>query len=301
MRRLSLCLVLGYVSFSAAYAADRDSIAYVNTLIGTQRSAIGYGGTMPFVTPPFGMTDWAPQTRQNKISVTSYNYDDTTISGFIGTHQPAIWMGDYGYVTIMPQTGTLRTTAETRKLPYKHSTEQTHPDYYAISLDAGEGSELHAEMTATTRCAMMRFRFPKIGVARVLVEASRPGIPGYATVDAQSHEITGYDPHRMDAHLGPYKLPKFKGYFVVQFRQIPQNEKTYGMGDQTAASGRGAYAEFKPGETVEMRIGTSFLSIDQARSNLKAELPDWNFEAARQRLRAAWNEKLNRMQVEGAT
>jgi putative alpha-1,2-mannosidase len=41
---------------------------------------------MPFVTTPFGMTSWTPQTRQNKISVTSYNYDDTTISGFIGTH-----------------------------------------------------------------------------------------------------------------------------------------------------------------------------------------------------------------------
>ncbi len=57
---------------------------------------------MPFVSPPFAMTNWTPQTRQNKISITSYNYDDKTISGFIGTHQPAIWMGDYGYVTVVP-------------------------------------------------------------------------------------------------------------------------------------------------------------------------------------------------------
>ena len=42
----------------------------------------------------------------------SYEYDDTSISGFIGTHQPAIWMGDYGYVTLMPQVGDLRTTPE---------------------------------------------------------------------------------------------------------------------------------------------------------------------------------------------
>jgi len=40
-------------------------------------------------------------------------YDDTAITGFIGTHQPAIWMGDYGYVTLMPQVGELRTTPET--------------------------------------------------------------------------------------------------------------------------------------------------------------------------------------------
>ena len=136
MQRLALFLIVCSLSFSAAHAADRDPISYVNTLIGTQKSAIGYGGTMPFVTPPFGMTDWTPQTRQNKISITSYNYDDPTISGFIGTHQPAIWMGDYGYVTVMPQTGTLRTSPEDRKLPFKHSTEKTHADYYSVSLDA---------------------------------------------------------------------------------------------------------------------------------------------------------------------
>ncbi len=58
---------------------------------------------MPLVTTPFGMTNWTPQTRQNRISVSSYAYEDNTISGFIGTHQPAVWMGDYGYVTLMPQ------------------------------------------------------------------------------------------------------------------------------------------------------------------------------------------------------
>ena len=90
MRRLLVCLLFG----SAAYAASRDHLGYVNPLIGTQKSKIGYGGTMPFVSPPFAMTNWTAQTRQNKISITSYEYDDKTITGFIGTHQPAIWMGD---------------------------------------------------------------------------------------------------------------------------------------------------------------------------------------------------------------
>src|SRR5258708_39755543 len=100
MRKLVVLLLFSAV----ACAAERDAVCYVNPLIGTQKSAIGYGGSMPFVSPPFGMTNWTPQTRQNKISVTSYNYGDSTISGFIGTHHPAIWMGDYGYVTLMPQT-----------------------------------------------------------------------------------------------------------------------------------------------------------------------------------------------------
>ena len=116
MNRFAVGLIVLTVCPFSSLAAETDAASSVNTLIGTQRSALGYGGTMPFVTPPFGMTNWTPQTRQNKISITSYNYDDTTISGFIGTHQPAIWMGDYGYVTVIPQVGELRTTPESRKL-----------------------------------------------------------------------------------------------------------------------------------------------------------------------------------------
>jgi len=301
MRKLAFCFVAACVLAAVAQSQERDAVSHVNPLIGTKRSATGYGGTMPFASPPFAMTSWTAQTRQNKISVTSYNYDDQFISGFIGTHQPAIWMGDYGYVTIMPQTGAVRTTPDARKMSFKHDAETARPDYYAVSLDAGDGNAIRAEVTATERCAILRFRFPATGVARVLVEASRPGVPGHAAIDPRSHEITGYNPHRMDAHLGPMKLPNFKGYFVIQFQQAPANEKTYGMDDAADASARGAYAEFKAGETVEVRVGTSFVSIEQARQNLKTEIPDWDFDRTRQQLRAKWNEKLNRVQVEGAT
>jgi len=75
--------------------AQKDPVDWVNLYIGTGSGQIGYGGTMPFVTPPFGMTDWTPQTRQNKISVVSYQYEDTTISGFMGTHQPEIVVSSY--------------------------------------------------------------------------------------------------------------------------------------------------------------------------------------------------------------
>ena len=296
MPRLLVCLF----SAAALLAAGRDPVAEVNPLIGTQKSKIGYGGTMPFVSPPFAMTNWTPQTRQNKISVTSYEYDDKTITGFIGTHQPAIWMGDYGYITLMPQVGGLQTAPEARGLAFSHADETASPDYYAVSLRTAEGARIRAELTATERCAFLRFRFPAAGVARVLVEISRSGIPGSTAVDRTTGEITGYNPHRMDAHLGPFQLPNFKGYFVVQFRQIPRNTGTYGLEHRDFSTSRGAFAEFG-GELVEVRVGTSFLSVDQARDNLRREIPDWNFEAVRAKLHSAWSEKLSRLEVEGAT
>jgi putative alpha-1,2-mannosidase len=82
----------------------------------------------------------------------------------------------------------------------------------------------------------------------------------------------------MDAHLGPLALPNFKGYFVVQFDQPPMGMKTYVAAD----SSRGAYAEFKPGQTIQVRIGTSFISIEQARENLMREIPAWGFRAVQE-------------------
>ncbi len=297
----ALCALASVVfpAEAAAFQAE-DAVSWVNPYIGTGSGPIGYGGMMPFVTAPFGMTDWTPQTRQNKISGVSYKYDDTKISGFIGTHQPAIWMGDYGYVTLMAQTGALRTTPETRSMGFTHSDERVHPDVYSVWMTDGAGGRIRAEMTATERCSYLRFTFPAGEASRVLVEASRPGVAGWAQVNAAAKEIVGFNPDRMDKHLGPMALPNFKGYFVVQFRRPFRHAATYGM----AGSGeRGAYAEFatQADEQVDVRVGTSFLSVEQARANLKAEIPVWDFAGVQRKLHAMWNEKLTRVTVEGAT
>jgi predicted alpha-1,2-mannosidase len=271
-----------------------DPIRWVSPLIGSARGAIGYGGTMPFVTPPFGMTDWTPQTRQNSLGVVSYNFADTTLSGFMGTHQPAIWMGDYGYLTIMPEIDSLKLAPDARALPFTHASEHAAPDLYTVALDAGLHRGIHAAMTATTRCAFLQFIFPANQSSIVLIEAARPGVAGYAHVDPANHEITGYNPDRTDANLGPFKLPHFKGYFVVQFRTPFSHSGTYGPTPDSPKNPIGAWASFHTtaGQIIEVRVGTSFLSIDQARENLRHEIPRWDFAATQAALRAQWNRKL---------
>ena len=67
--------------------------------------------------------------------------------------------------------------------------------------------------------------------------------------------------------------------------------------------------------TVTVRVGTSFISVDQARQNIDAEIPDHGTEQMRdartarpqtlertaQITRSAWAEKLDRFALEGAT
>src|SRR5438105_8936827 len=124
---------------AAARHEATPSLEWVNPYIGTGSGGGGsdYGGTMPFVTTTFGMINLPAQTRENRISVSSYAYEDDTIAGFIGTHQPAIWMGDYGYVTLTPEVDAVKIAPDSRKLPFSHADEIATPYHYPVLVNAG--------------------------------------------------------------------------------------------------------------------------------------------------------------------
>ncbi|MEP6941012.1 MAG: GH92 family glycosyl hydrolase [Rudaea sp.] len=291
-----------------AAAAPASPVDWVNAYIGTQGDGSEYGGTMPLVTAPFGMTNWTAQTRQNRISVSSYEYDDTTISGFIGTHQPAIWMGDFGYVTLMPEIGEIKMAPDSRKLAFAHADEIATPYYYSVKLQTKSGDTILSELTATQFCSYLRFTFPRAGEGSVYVEGTRLNIRGEIAVDAARHEIAGYNPDRMDAHLGPLKLPNFKGYFVVRFKRAFHDAHAVDgvrslPGElQADNANAGAYATFdtRADNVVEVQVGTSFISLDEARAHLDAELPSWDFDATRAKLKKTWNDKLGLIAIDGA-
>ena len=295
-------------SQTAPGSRAKTPVSWVNPYIGTAGGS-DYGGTMPLVTTPFGMTNWTAQTRQNRISVTSYAWEDSTISGFISTHQPAIWMGDFGYVTIMPELDGMKTTPEARALKFKHSDELATPYYYSVVMDAGQSRRVRAEVTASDHCGYLRLTFPSSIPSGILVEATRPEIGGFIQVNREHREIVGYNPDRMDAHLGPLTLPNFKGYFVVHFDQLFSFAATYegpsihSGGLSLSGKNVSAYVGFASNEDnqIQVKIGTSFISIDQARANLEREIPAWDFDGMVSALKGIWNAKLGLIEIEGAT
>lgn len=316
LRKIAIGAVLFILTFAAHtrnVAAQTGNVQYVNPYIGTGTNSnegpTEYGNTMPYVKPPFGMTTWVAQTRQSSIGSTSYAYEDTNISGFIGTHQPAIWMGDYGYVTLMPEVGSIQTTPSARQLPFTHSGETVTPYYYSVTMNPGP-SQIIGELTSTDHCAIMRFTYPANSNSSIVVEATRAGVGGgYVTVNANGNEIDGYNPDRQTAGATTLQLPSFAGYFAIQFSVAFSSFGTYqGTTLQpgvTSASGTnvGAYATFSPtaNEVVLVRVGTSFISIAQAQANLAAEIPNWDFNTIETNLQTTWNQKLGEVTVTGGT
>src|SRR5437867_473968 len=106
----------------------KNRLKDVDSLIGTAGS-----DTLPVVTRPFGFTQWTAVTRDHLISVRPYHYDDARIQGLLGTHQPAIWMGDYGYVKLMPGVGRV---ALGQSFPFRHGDESAAPNRYRVEMQA---------------------------------------------------------------------------------------------------------------------------------------------------------------------
>lgn len=122
---------------NADYHSNAGVLRYVNPRIGTfGYSPNGNGGMIPSVSPPFGMTRWTPQTRENFISQCPYHDADTYMHGFQATHQPAIWMGESGQVVLSPGLGDVRPLFEQRGMSFSKSSESSTPYVYEVTLNA---------------------------------------------------------------------------------------------------------------------------------------------------------------------
>jgi len=329
MKKLAFLLLTAHSLFSICRAQPlkkKQEVDYVNTIIGTPFAGFAEGleggGTLPAVGRPYAMTNFLAQTGESKMGRTSYVYEDKTIMGFLASHQPTVWMGDYGYVSIMPQVDGLRLLPKDRALPFDHANEVTRPYYYSVVLDAGEQRKIKTEIAAASRAAIFRFTFPAAERAHLIIQGinlnpdlADPSndyteriktLKGYIKIDRSKNEITGYNPDRVSAQLGPDR-PNFKGYFVIQFdKQI----EGYGTWDgavvrpsftEQYGTRMGAYIDFKTreGETIKCRIGSSFISLEQARANLAKEVSGWDFDGLVASTRAIWQKELSHIRVDG--
>ena len=297
---------------------DSTAADCVNVLMGTALK--GEGGTAPFVGTPHAMTNFLPQTRENKMGTMAYVYDDQKIMGLMASHQPTVWMGDYGYMSVMPQTTVqVRPLPADRALPFSHTHEHATPYNYSVDLQAAEGT-IAARMSAASRAAIMSFGFPKNCVRRIIVQGINlnPALAdwcndyaprlakmrGWVKVDVKNNEIVGYNPDRQSAQIGP-ETPNFKGYFVVKFNHPIKSFGTWDgdkvLRDSTQLSGTrmGAFVEFANScDSIEVRVGTSFISLDQARANIKREIDHETLASLAATTRDAWNVALSRITVD---
>ena len=262
------------------------------------------GNLYPAICRPWGMNVWTPQTGKMGNGWI-YLYADRRIRGFRQTHQPSPWIGDYGQFAVMPITGKTIFKEDERASWFTHKTEHASPATYRVYLAE---HDVTVELAPTERAAIFRVTYPETDTAQFVVDAFDEG--SAIQVDAARRRISGWSSKRNVRGNEKDDPPRaLRNWFVLEFDHPFAAAPVWADGTfregQTACEAKHAgvvvrFAPTKRGEQVHVRVASSFISAEQAERNL-LELGEGDVDAVAARGRAAWNEALGRIRVEGGT
>ncbi len=279
--------------------------ALVDTFVGTGvgGTSVGSIDTFPGADMPFGMLQWSPDTSPDRAFGGGYAFKDSAISGFSLTHMSGPGCAVYGDIPILPTVGALGVDPAKTTAPFSHSSEVASPGNYAVTLGR---PAVRAELATTTRAGLGRFSFPGQADANVLFKVADSAAGSVRSVVSVvgDREVDGsvVSGHFCDT-VGLYRL-----YFAARF-DAPFHAFGTWHGSKMVPGSRtstkpqsGAFVRFGSAKrAVQMQVGVSFVSVDDARMNIDAEQPGWDMGALRRRDSAVWNALLGRIQVGGGS
>ena len=320
-------ILMGIALTSALFVSAQEPVDYVNPFVGTTN----YGTTNPGAVVPQGMMSATPfnvmGAEDNKYDKdkqwwsTPYEVNNKYLTGFSHVNLSGVGCPDLGSLLLMPTSGELN--VKYTQYGSEYTDEVAVPGYYSNMLTK---YGIKCEMTATPRTSRARFTFHR-GQGNLLMNLGEglTNETGATVRFVNDREIEGskllgtfcYNPQavfpiyfvmRID------KAPATRGYWKLQ-RPMQGVEaewdgysgkyKLYtSYSKEMSGDDVGAWFTFDTteGEAIEVSIGVSFVSIENARLNLETEQPaGTTFDQIRAQARKKWNEDLSRILVEGGT
>ncbi|MFL6257748.1 MAG: GH92 family glycosyl hydrolase [Pyrinomonadaceae bacterium] len=312
-----LCLLAPAAPARTPAAQPFDATRQVDPFVGTANSPLpdylggnASGNTFPGATLPFGMVQFSPDT-ENGFGTEdrgSYIHRDTAIRAFSLTHLSGPGCPVFGDVPFMPFAGRVEQSPATAPAGYiakfSHDREHASPGFYEVALESG----VRVRLTATTRTGFALFDFPRGTPATLLAGVGRNAS------GVQEAEWRAEGDRRMSGMVASGAFcgtrNRYVLYFAAEFDRAfdsfgswDGDRVTAGVSPARGGKQTGGYVTFDnaSGGTVRMKVGVSYVSVEKARANLRAENSGWNFDAVRARAQARWNEALGRIQVRGGT
>jgi predicted alpha-1,2-mannosidase len=287
---------------------------YVNPFIGSEWAgrSFGYGGssgqTFPGATVPFGMAQFSPDsgpTPSWALDPGGYTFSDHRIERFSMTHINGAGCNVSGDIPFMPTTEAVTTappaSGERYSATFTHSHEAAEPGYYSVAL----GTEINVELTTTLRSGFARIHFP-VGQRQTLLVETGTNLQNVYDAQAKVISPTEVAGWVRGGRFCNVRSSTYVVYFVAQLSR-PMSEFGAWNGGVTPGArqargpGSGLYLNFPSttGTELLLKVGLSYVSVANARANLAAENPSWDFAAVRTAAHNTWNELLNHMQVSG--
>lgn len=278
-----LLALLASCVVAAAESAAKQPVDYVDPNIGGIGQLLT--ATIPYVQYPHGMARLYPVTTPGITD----RYLADKIYGF-----PA------GPALLMASVGAMGTHAANYASTFDHDFETATPYYYEADLQSGG---IKAELTATPEAAYYRFTFPASDHSHLAfsLDDGTLSVIGPAAIDGS--ERVGGNVARLAHSDG-----ETREYFYAEFSRPIGSWQTWQDGKMARTASRTGNeigfvtdAATKADEVLEVRVGISYISTDQARRNLEREIPQWNFDRVKARAREEWNHALGRIHVVGGT
>ncbi len=285
-----------------ATVASYGPVTLVNPMVGTANG----GNTFPGAVVPWGMVSVSPhndlQSPSGYISGRPYLY------GFGHTHLSGAETPALGNVTLMPTTGPVKPEAEDRKSEY--DSEGAFPGYYKARLKT---YGLLAEMTAACHSGLSRYTFgAQNGDANILVDAGETLATDSQRQRAQvESSVRILSPQEVEGVCANNPWGKDSGegskvYFVARFSKDAEKTGTWkdgqlSEGQEQKGKDVGAFFRFSTaeGEPIEVKVGISYVSLENARLNLQTEIPDWDFEGLMRQDLSLWDAQLSKVRLTG--
>ena len=269
---------------------EQQLTSNVNPFIGTAPApsahsgfAFNTGDVFPDATYPMGMVQWGPDTTTPIPG--HYYYPDNIIQGFSLTHFSGRGCSSWGDFPFMPYTGSTATPSS-----FSHKAETAHPGYYKVQL---EQTNIAVELTAAAHSGVGLFTFPASRNASVLINAGgsvNGSQNAHIQINKTNNEITGQTTSIVGCGVNKYTL-----YISAQF----DHAFSQTSGDGTAAARLTFDTTAHP--VVQVKVGISFVSVANARLNRLQEIGNGNFASVYSTTSAAWNTRLNTIQVQGGS
>ena len=288
---LSLFLLLNpFFILGNNWTDDKNYAEEVNTLIGTKGLGLASGYLYPGATYPFGMVQFTPSYFSKS-------------AGFVINQLSGAGCDHMGNFPTFPVKGKLQASPE-NILNYRIniSKEQGHAGYYEATVQ----EDIRAHLTVTERTGMAKYEFPAnqtMGTVIIGGGISATPINQAAIVITAPNRCEGYAVGGNFCGLPtPYKV-----YFVAEFDKGAVEFGTWKQKElkpnTTFAEGEcsGVYFTFDldKKKDIQYKIGVSYVSVDNARKNLRMGNAGWNFDEIRGEAEKSWNHYLSKIEVEG--
>ena len=294
---LAFLLVFGACTSPQSSQLKTDYTQLVNPFIGTDFT----GNTYPGAQAPFGMVQLSPDNGLGGWDrISGYFYPDSTIAGFSHTHLSGTGAGDLYDVLFMPVT-----------LPYKeakgelgihskfsHQDEEASAGYYRVKL---QDYNINVELTATPRCGVQRYTFPK--AESMVILNLKKAMNWDFTMDSQieivdSCNIRGY---RFSEGGARGQKLYFATRFSKPFKSVEMDNAEIKLkGEKVGTSNIARFMfDTEEGEQITIVTALSGVSVEGAVKNLNAEAPHNDFDQYLADAKADWNKQLQRIEVVG--